>query len=950
MIELATPRSGKEAGSIGERVFGPDGVIARNLPGYESRKPQQEMADLCEQVIAGGGTALVEAGTGTGKSLAYLVPAIESGEVVVVSTESIQLQEQLVRKDLPFLERALGRSLKFAIAKGRRHYLCERNTVALVQEVTGKLPEMRSEREVKTLRLAEDLLAEFQGDWDGNRATLALPVSDLAWSDFEGDDSCTGSRCPHAATCPYLLAKAKFEQADVIVTNHHYYLLHHYVKERSGEVISLLPEHRIWIADEAHTLADIAQNVYGLEIHQGAPRRFVTKLLRQLKALKLELDIDWNVPEIETASDAFFDCFRGALKDEQLFREYPDEILAEAERRMERLVAALRPIRTGLHKLAANLIDDPDTLRALRNLKLAADGLIDGLQSFFRPTMVPCRPCAGTGTDEETDDVCEACDGEGSLADPDPPVLYAEVTTRSRDRDGKKHVTLHRKPAETQRIFKGIFPKLHARLFTSATLAVGGSFGAVCEELGLKVFDVETLQAKSPFDYTAQVRGYFPRTIGRPDSPTYHDDLADEIQRIVEWTGGRAFILFTANRDMRAVRDRLILTCPYPVLTQGEAPKDLLIEQFRQEPSVLLGVRTFWTGVDIPGQALSCVVLVKFPFPQPEAPLVKARCERIEARYGPRSSFEHYSLPRAIRDIQQGFGRLIRSRTDRGLFAILDPRWHSTNYARKIERSLPQFPRSEELPTDWSLDDEPHLHAPDRKAEADGQPEPVREGAGGGECAAGAAGSDQPANPGLFPELPEVAQPVSARPDYLHEREPQGTSRRARAYDRRTETGAVAGELAGRSDVGCGLAEAPAAPGADGGDRGCPGGAAAVGADHEAARPARWRYLVARTEALYLDCGFGVGPLLRSVTDAEVAELRDRWTALWKRERACAARNTWLATHPEDADHAVDSAKADEQERRLAAERQEFAAWLGVTDADLAELIGRVLERETGNG
>jgi ATP-dependent DNA helicase DinG len=913
---------------VSERVFGRDGLLAQRFSGYEPRPSQQQMADLVERMLndqQDERVALIEAGTGTGKSYAYLVPAIESGQKVLVSTETISLQEQLIRKDLPALEAILGHPIKFAIAKGRGNYFCERNTISFVQDQKAKLEPSEQ------LITAEQLLGDFTGrTWDGNKATVKRPVPDFVWADFSGDDSCTGAKCEHSGTCAYMAARQKVADADIIVANHHYAALDSYVFERVG--IRLLPEHRFYIADEAHTLPDIVQSVYGLEIRQGQPRRFVQKLLRQLKALKLDIDWKPDMVRIEDAADAFFSCFRGAPKEEQLWEEFPEDVLAQAERRMEELVTVLKPIQVAIHRAAATCNPSEEMLRALRMLKSGIDGMIGGLREMFEEPTIRCD-CWGQWDPHPE---CDRCNATGRIPNPDPPVRYAEVT-KSRERDGKRHVTLHSKPAETAPIFRRMFRDLSSVILTSATLSVGGSFSAVCEEFGLGQFDVETLRAASPFNYREQVRGYYPRTIpvkSAENTSDYHDALTDEILRIVDWTGGRTFVLFTSNFDLSEVKKRLYPVCPYPLLCQGDMSKDLLVSEFRSEPSVLLGNKSFWTGVDISGAALSCVVLVAFPFPQPDAPLVKARCQRIDAKHGKMASFQRYSLPRVVRDVQQGFGRLIRSNSDRGLFVVLDPRWHTKAYAKRtIAPSLPLFPGDEELPTDWSLDDAIGLQ-PEAGAQVD-----EAHGAslaGTGLLAASAAQCSVPL-PGAVIRLPSVAYSVAPSdqpgPGAV---QPVAPGSAANAGD--GAAGRPGGDVgaAGAGDNGSGVV---------GGAHGAAPVAGTGGSDPAIApHPLRWRYLRAWLTNQYLDRGAGdPRSLCAGLTAGERNEARAMWNALYAQYLRVDERNRYLCENPEHPRYWELHEKTRASEQRWSEMQAALIEWAAADSYEFLDLWGEII-------
>lgn len=645
--------------AAGDWALGPEGVLAQTLPGYEARQPQIEMANLCDRVIDTGGHALIEAGTGVGKSLAYLTPAILSGKRVVVSTDTIALQEQLVGKDLPFLQRSLGKPFTFAIAKGRSHFLCPRNCESLLVEKS-----LLEEDRADLIQLdATSCLDEFrERGWDGDRAHLQLAVPDNRWAQLCGDESCTGRSCEHAGTCPYLKAKTAYEDADVVITNHTMYLLHHWVLDRTHGTAGILPEHLVWIADEAHTLSDKCVDQWGVEITDRTPASFVKRIKRQVKRLGIKLsEKDVDLEAMTHAADGFFSVFWGAVKQEQLLSEFPEEILELAREMRDLLVARIKPIRVALHWAAMDIPpDDVEKRGAIERLYTHADLLIEGLDTILDP-------------------------------EPDPDhVRYAEVTGSDM---AMKSVTLHCKPIETRRIFQGILESLQTAIFTSATLATGygtSGFRATADELGLNLSDCEVLQVESPFDYAGQVRGYIPAGLPETRSPEYHTEISEEIIKILNHTQGRAFVLFTSVKDMRRVYDLVVRRVRFPIMLQGDAAKDKLVAEFKTTPNaVLFGVKTFWTGVDIPGDQLSCVVLVKLPFPYHDAPMTKARCQRIEQRGG--NGFRDFMLPRCIRDVKQGFGRLIRCKTDTGLFVILDGRLRTKRYGQDIAGSLPAF-------------------------------------------------------------------------------------------------------------------------------------------------------------------------------------------------------------------------------------------------------------------
>ncbi len=664
---------------IGSRILGPDGPIASSLQGYEPREAQIEIANVIGECLSGGRHALLDAGTGTGKSLAYLIPAIELGERVVVSTDTIALQEQLVKKDLPFLEKALDRPIEYAVAKGKSNFLCPRNLIEGVHQNTIAPNHAAQARE------AERVLKVFQaGEFSGDKSDLRSELWDSTWADISADDTCEGSSCKHKATCPYMLAKEKLESSQIIITNHTMYLFSCYVKQKTGGMVSIIPDAVNLVADEAHTFPDKIQDVFGVDLKQRRPLAILQRIRKQAKNLSIELNFDAD--EIGKRSQAFFSKFWGAVKEQQLLTDFPEEVLIDAVAARDNLIAAFGPIRLEINRELSMISQtDFERPRAVGSLADAINSLREDLQEIL-PRKIEI-----------------ANDQDGTLGEPffdwDPDqVYYCEITE---DNFRNKFTTLSRKPAEAAGVLREvIYPSLNSAIMISATLASGkgeSGFKATINEFGMEDCDPALVQVESPFDYGSQVIGYYPKgVLPEPRDPQYHDKLSMILADIIKQNNGHTFVLFTSNRDLKACARVLRDTVTHDLFVQGEGSKDELVRGFRETPnSVLLGVKTFWTGVDIPGETLSCVVIPKLPFPQPDHPLVKARCERIKARGG--SDFAEYSLPRCIRDFKQGFGRLIRTGTDTGQFACLDPRLATARYGKTIRNALPTFRWSTEI-------------------------------------------------------------------------------------------------------------------------------------------------------------------------------------------------------------------------------------------------------------
>lgn len=642
-------------------ILGDLGLLAQELPSYEPRAGQIDMAEATFRALQSRKHAGIEAGTGVGKSFGYLTAVALHGARAVISTGTIQLQEQLIKKDLPFLvprlERVTGRTIRYAVAKGKGNYFCQRNARTMAEECRLTDPDAAG--------LAEQALHAFTTGWDGDRATLRLDVFPHLWEAVAADDTCTKRSCPYYQGCPLIRAQIAQETADVLVSNHALLMIDRALREETDNAASALPDYQVAIIDEAHEVADCAVEAFGREVGQFRAVRLAKRVRQQAQALGISLETPQD--DIQRCSQALFPLFHGAADEEQLLSDFPHEIQEQAAEAAERLITSLYPMRQSIGAALANL--DPDDLDD-RELKV--------------PLQALARSCGKLATDLRS--MFEPTNGKD--------LVFVKVESRQR----REHVvTLHRKPIDTAPIFARMMGDVDSLIFTSATLTTGPGeegFLPVRRDLALPA-DAITLQAESPFDFRRQVTGYFPEGLPQQNQPSYHTAVADEVVRILNHTQGRAFVLFTSYRDMQAVHALVESRVRFPVLLQGTTSKDRLLEQFKSTPgAVLFGVKSFWTGVDVPGDALSCVVLVKLPF-APPSPLTQARCELIRQAGG--NDFWDFAIPNCIQAVRQGFGRLIRTKQDRGLFVILDPRI-GKGYGRKILRSLPVFPILTRLP------------------------------------------------------------------------------------------------------------------------------------------------------------------------------------------------------------------------------------------------------------
>ncbi|MGH9235431.1 MAG: ATP-dependent DNA helicase [Acidimicrobiales bacterium] len=628
--------------------------VVRALPGGgEARPGQAEMAGAIAESITAGRHLVVRAGTGTGKTLGYLVPAILSGRRVVVATATRALQDQLAAKDLPFLDRALERPFTWAVLKGRSNYVCVQRLAELspasaadaagTGATTGTLVGLpaRAEHAGAPSQLALDGLAERADPAElatlaawaattetGDRADLDTEPSDAAWSAVSTTSrDCPGAqRCPRGDRCFTEAARARAAQADVVVVN-----LHLYGLDLASDG-AILPEHDVTVIDEAHVVDDIISATTGVEV---GPGRF-THLGRLLRGILAEAG-----DTISGVHDSA-GVLTGALashREQRLTVPLPDALtgaLAALRRRVEQAQAALRNI--------PDSAADDVAARAIR-ARQAATALLDDLDAVSEPG--------------------------------DEHVLF--VT-------GPEHApALRLAPLDVAGLLRDRLWSRRPAVLTSATLAPG--FGP---HLGLPQRADELLDVGSPFDYPANGLIYCAARLPRPTDPRWSDAAIDELAALVEAAGGRTLALFTSYKAMHRAVETLRPRLPYPLLAQGDLPKAALVARFAREPETcLFATMSFWQGIDVPGESLSLVTIDRLPFPRPDDPLLQARREHA----GP-GAFVTIDVPRAATLLAQGAGRLIRTSTDRGVVAVLDPRLATARYGPKIVATLPKMRRT----------------------------------------------------------------------------------------------------------------------------------------------------------------------------------------------------------------------------------------------------------------
>ena len=642
-------------------VFGDAGTLASALPAFEGRPAQREMAEAVANTLDNGGVLVVEAGTGTGKTLAYLVPAILSGERVLISTGTKTLQEQIYFKDLAVLRETLGVPFTATYMKGRGNYLCLHRFESFRESVNQGRADLFGESAAQVfLPIIEQWLAATD---TGDRAEIADLPEDLPfWKDISASsENCIGTECPRYSDCFVTRMRARATESNLVVVNHHLLCADAAVRQSAyGEVI---PECQHAVVDEAHQLEDVATQYFGVAV----------------SSYRCE----------ELARDADRLIAAGAAGDRASELSATVQRLRERAADFFRRVANTLPLRTpqgteSRLRLTASMLqpcyEDAALLMGTLELLEATAGLIKP------PAPDPQRPRESTKLDlaglaqragelrDELRFVIKASEREY--------VYFLEVRGRG--------VFLRAAPIDVSKILRELLlDRMKSTVLTSATLTVEGSFDYVASRLGVdKCRSTQVLKLASEFDYRRQAILYLPRQMPDPRSVDFSAAAGREILAILEATRGRAFVLFTSYASMRAVQAVAEVELSYPVLVQGTAPRSALLEQFRTTPnSVLLATSSFWQGVDVMGEALSCVIIDKLPFASPGDPITAARIDAIAERGG--QPFSDYQVPLAILSLLQGLGRLIRHRDDRGVLAVLDPRLQTMGYGRRFLASMP---------------------------------------------------------------------------------------------------------------------------------------------------------------------------------------------------------------------------------------------------------------------
>jgi ATP-dependent DNA helicase DinG len=630
------------------------------------------MAQAVEQALAEKRHLIVEAGTGTGKTLAYLMPAIRSGKRVIISTGTKNLQEQLFYKDVPFLERALanglpasGSRLSVCYMKGRNNYLCRKKLYELTDQ-----PVLSGLQEIEQYRA---IAAWEKTTGTGDRAELAeLPEASLLWHKLDARaDACTGQKCSEWERCFITEMRRKAMESDIIIVNHHLFFADLAIKLQADGApdAGVLPEAAAVVFDEAHELENVAGSYFGISVSNLRMEELARDVESSMQHHRmLSASLSGALGSLRERSQFFFALLppgdgRFAFDTRREFlEENGDEFIA---------------LNQALTRLAGELEGLPqkpeEVFTFVRRAQEIQVQLGFALESEDRNTVFWIERRGG-----------------GRFGSRDGGNKVAETSSR-----GRQNVFLQATPIDVGPILREcLWSKLDCAVLASATLAVGGGFEYIRQRLGLEHARESVLP--SHFDYESQALLYVPPDLPDPRTPQFTARASERIRKLLEITRGRAFVLFTSYAQMNDIHQRLLGEVEFPLLRQGDAPKSALLEEFRLTPNaVLLATSSFWQGVDVQGEQLSCVIIDRLPFAVPSDPVVAARVRAIDADGG--NAFFQYQVPAAVITLKQGFGRLIRSLDDRGLLVLLDNRILKKQYGRVFIESLPNYKKTTEM-------------------------------------------------------------------------------------------------------------------------------------------------------------------------------------------------------------------------------------------------------------
>lgn len=619
-----------------QEFFSPGGLLARELPGYEYRPSQLELSLSVMEAIQKGHHLCAEAGTGTGKTLAYLVPAIASRRKTIISTATRNLQEQLFFKDIPFIRQHLFPEMKVSYMKGRQNYLCLRKLELHPRSLSLSQEWLQSRQAVSEWALETETGDRSELDW--------MSDSDPLWRELDArSESCTGQKCPHFDGCFITRMRQRALESDVIIVNHALFFAH--LALEVDELGSILPDYSALILDEAHAVEEIACTHLGKRISSYQ----VAELARDLAAAYPDSDSIRSSRDLESRAETLFAALPAAegtwgLDSAKRSDGTPADLRVPA-------LEAYRQVAKTLAKLHDELsLRDPShqerdlLLRRVESLALHLDRFFD-LEDRESVHWMRRR-------------------GRGTFLNLTPIEVASTLQKR-------------------------LFSQIPSAVLVSATLTTNGDFSYVRTRLGLG--EARQMVTAGEFDYSKQSLLYIPKAFPEPASPGYVIQLVQQLEEILDLTEGHAFLLFTSYQQLNRVHDLLTERLPYPLLRQGDRPKSQLLQEFRETAhAVLCATSSFWQGVDVPGDALRAVLIDKLPFQVPTEPVVAARLNRLQEQG--ENSFLRYSVPSAIIALRQGLGRLIRSREDRGILGVFDSRLRTRRYGSLFTRSLPSFP------------------------------------------------------------------------------------------------------------------------------------------------------------------------------------------------------------------------------------------------------------------
>jgi len=643
------------------QFFGPGGVLARTHPAYEFRRGQLQMAEAVEQALQDRRHLIVEAGTGTGKTLAYLLPLIRSGKRVIISTGTKTLQEQLYFKDVPFLQEHLG-ELRVCYMKGRANYLCRKKLYDLTSQ-----PVLNGLEEINQFRIISNWEKTTE---TGDRAELAeLSESSHLWPKLDArTDRCLGAECQQFDRCFITEMRRRAAESDIIIVNHHLFCADLAIKAATDRQpdAGVLPDAGIVLFDEAHELEDVAANYFGVTVSNLR----VDDLLRDVESTLRQAgapfaDVLQASARVREHSQLFFATIppgegRFAFENRADFlEENGDEYLG--------LQNALTHLYTELQAVPKKPEEVHAMARRVEELRVQLGFILESQErnTVFWIERRGEQPAKSGG---------RVAPGRRSFS---------------------HNVFLQATPITVSEILKStLFENLESAVLTSATLAVAGGFQYIRDRLGIQ--NARELVVPSHFDYRSQALLYVPPDLPDPRDPRFIDRAAQRVRQLLEITRGRAFCLFTSYALMHQLYEQLLGELSFPMLLQGSAPKNALLDEFRMTPNaVLFATSSFWQGVDVQGEQLSCVIIDKLPFAVPNDPVVAARVRGVEEDGG--NAFYDYQVPSAVIALKQGFGRLIRSLHDRGLLCLLDNRILNKRYGRVFLDSLPSYSRTTDL-------------------------------------------------------------------------------------------------------------------------------------------------------------------------------------------------------------------------------------------------------------